>query len=79
MAGRLGAYGAEALLHAYGDTFFRVLLESPWQGGGAPAAQRPCLITNDNTFNRVLPEIVHSHLTGRRRTASRELHREGTA
>jgi hypothetical protein len=29
---------------------------SPWQGGGAPPAQRPCSITTGNTFNRVLLE-----------------------
>jgi excinuclease UvrABC nuclease subunit len=32
--------------------------ESPWQGGCAPLAQRPCCITNGNTVNRVLPERV---------------------
>ena len=30
--------------------------QSPWQGGWAPPAQRPCSTTNGNTFNRVLPE-----------------------
>ena len=29
---------------------------SPWQGGWAPPAQRPCSITNGNTVSRVLPE-----------------------
>ena len=29
---------------------------SPWQGGWAPPAQRPCSITSGNTVNRVLPE-----------------------
>jgi hypothetical protein len=30
--------------------------QSPWQGGWAPPAQRPCSIPNGNTVNRVLPE-----------------------
>ena len=30
--------------------------ESPWQGGWAPPAQRPCSIPNGNTVNRVLPK-----------------------
>jgi len=32
------------------------VLESPWQGGWAPLAQKPCSIANGNTVNRVLLE-----------------------
>jgi hypothetical protein len=30
--------------------------ESPWQGGGAPSAQKRCCTMNGNTVKRVLPE-----------------------
>lgn len=42
-----------------------LLLEGPWQGGGAPLAQMACCLATGKTFNRVLPERLRDDLPSR--------------